>query len=176
MVKESTNILRGQKQNLMAFCREEMRKTLKHTTWPIRRRNAIGHGKEESSIKTWQGTEYPMEVKLGGEKVHVKLTWELLTLVTAVSHGFEQRPFKLRKVKGWQPYRCNFCDLSCVPSTTALEVRLSQPMQKGRYAFFWAFLLLCFRLALLLVTCSCFVLEFFYSEIAYDFYGGKIAW
>lgn len=35
---------------------------------------------------------------MGGEKVHVKLTWELLTLVTTVSHGFEQRPFKLRKV------------------------------------------------------------------------------
>lgn len=43
-----------------------------------------------------------MEMKLGGEKVHIKLSWELLTLVTAAVHRFNQMelksPSKRRKV------------------------------------------------------------------------------
>lgn len=81
-----------------------------------------------------------MEMKLGGEKVHIKTyksMWELLTLGAAVFHSFNQmevkRPSKLREVD--QCTDATFVTSPVCPALLPWRSGCLKPGQRGRHGF-----------------------------------------
>lgn len=117
-----------------------------------------------------------MEMKLGGEKVHIKLMWELLTLVTVVFPRIQPNLEGRLSLERLIALQTQFSDLSCVPSITTLEVRLSKSQcGHGAVAFSPALLLLLLSLGIVLGNMSMFW-NFSIAKLLVIFMVGKIAW